>query len=137
MRVFSSIGKVSLRSLVALTFITSISAQITWTQFGTSFKLYPGNGPGGCDRNAPNGVGMREYVLTSLNDAWTASNTVVEDLPTASFSFNRNLRGLLFLLFGLTWTTFNDPNPNDGSDTRYNYILGIVGEPYQIHCPYR
>lgn len=126
MTVFPFIGKVSLRPLVALTFVTSISAQITWTQFGTSFNLYSSSGRGGCDRNAPNGVGMRDHVLTSLDDAWTISSTVIDDLPTASFSFNRDTRGLLFLLFGITWTAYFDPNPNDGSDAKYKYILGMV-----------
>lgn len=123
----------SLRLLAVLTLFSLISAQITWTQFSNSFKLYPGTGPGGCDRNAPNGVGMKDYVLTSLNDAWTASNTVVDDLPTSVFSFKRDLRGLLFLLFGITWTSAYEPNPEDGSDTNYNYILSKCGKTHEFH----
>lgn len=67
---------------------------------------------------------MQDYVLTSLNDAWTASDTVVQDLPTSVFSFKKDIRGLLFLLFGITWTYNFEPNPNDGSDTKYTYLLG-------------
>lgn len=75
---------------------------------------------------------MQDYVLTSLNDAWTASNTVVQDLPTSVFSFKKDIRGLLFLLFGITWTYAFDPNPNDGSDTKYNDLLGTSGMAHQV-----
>lgn len=75
---------------------------------------------------------MKDYVLTSLNDAWTASNTVSEDLPTSSFSYKRDIRGLLFLLFGITWTTHYEPNSDDGSYTKYNSILGRFGKPYDV-----
>ena len=124
MKISSFIAQVPLKLLIFFTSLSPSSAQVTWTDFSDSFFLYPGNGPGGCDRPAPNGVGMKDYVLTSLNDAWTISNTVVEDLPTSVFSYNRDVRGLLFLLFGITWTAYYEPNPNDGSDTGYNYILG-------------
>ena len=120
------------RLLAALALVSPISAQITWTQFSSSFNLYPGTGPGGCDRDAPNGVGMRNYVLTSLNDAWTASNTVVDDLPTSAFSYKKDLRGLLFLLFGITWTSAYEPNTHDGSETKYSYILSRCGKAHQV-----
>ena len=116
--------QVPLRLLFAFTLLSSMRAQVTWTQFRNSFRLYPGTGPGGCDRNAPNGVAMKTYVLASLNDAWTASNTVTRVLPTAPSK--RNIRGLLYLLFGITWTPIHFPNPNDGSATKFNYILGTL-----------
>ncbi len=102
MKVPPSVTHVLLRLLILFTSLSPLSAQVTWTQFSDSFFLYLGNGPGGCDRPAPNSVGMKDYVLTSLNDAWTASDTVVDDLPTSVFSYNRDIRGLLFLLFGIT-----------------------------------
>ncbi len=124
MKIPRSIAPVPLQFLILFTSLSLLSAQVTWTKFSDSFFLYLGTGPGGCHRPAPNGIGMKEYVLTSLNDAWTVSDTVVDDLPTSVFSYNRDIRGLLFLLFGITWTVFYEPNPNDGSLTDYDYILG-------------
>lgn len=114
--------KVFFRFFLAFTLSSSIAAQVTWTDFNNSFRIYSGTGPGGCDRNAPNGVHMKNYVLTSLNDAWTASNAVTNNLPKAPSK--RNIRGLLFLLFGITWNRIHFPNPGDGSATKFNYILG-------------
>ena len=125
MKISPSIAQMPLHLLILFTSPSQLFAQVTWTQFSESFFLYLGNGPGGCDRPAPNGIGMNDYVLTSLNDAWTVSDTVVEELPTSVFSYNRETRGLLFLLFGVTWTVYYEPNPNDGSEADYNYILGI------------
>ena len=65
---------------------------------------------------------MKNYVLTSLNDAWTASNAVTNNLPKAPSK--RNVRGLPFLLFGITWTRIHFPNPIDGSNVKFQYIIG-------------
>ena len=65
---------------------------------------------------------MEKYVLTALDDAWTASNAVTNNLPKAPSK--RNVRGLLFLLFGITWTRIGFPNPIDGSATKFAYIQG-------------
>lgn len=128
-------SKVALRLLFAFTFVSSILAKVTWTQFSDSFNLYPSTGPGGCDRNAPNGVAMKDYVLTSLDDAWAALNKVVGDL--SNYQFNRDIRALLFLLFGVTRTKTKKPNPNDLSDRNYNYILGVFRNIYRFHDIYR
>lgn len=131
-------SQVSLQLSYAFTVFSSVLAvQFTWTEFKSSFNIYATKGPGGCNRNAPNGVPMGNYVLTSLGDAWTASNTVTNYLPTEGSISNRNIRGLLFLLFGITWTSDNTTNPDDGSDTKYEYILSTGGKTLQDQfiCP--
>ena len=73
---------------------------------------------------------MKNYVLESLNDAWTASNAVTDNLPKAPSK--RNIRGLLFLLFGITWTPIHFPNPNDGSSLKFQYIRGKIRKRYHV-----
>lgn len=73
---------------------------------------------------------MKNYVLTALDDAWTAANAVTNSLPKAPSK--RNVRGLLFLLFGITWTPIGFPNRNDGSATRFAYIQGKL---QNVPCP--
>ena len=90
-------------------------------QFLDSFNAYPGRGPGGCSRSAPNGVPMLDRVFKSLGGANAIAQTMVQDLPT--YPNQTYVRGLLFLFFGITFLEDHSINPiQDGLET-YKRVL--------------
>ena len=107
------------RAIPARVPIGSLSLQ----QFTTSFKGYPGRGPGGCSRNAPNRLSMENHVLDSLGGANAIAQTVVQDLPT--YQTQTYIRGLLFLFFGITFLADHSINPDSTQNNldAYNDIL--------------
>ena len=96
---------------------------LSMRQFTTSFKIYLGSGPGGCSRNAPNGVSMGNQVLDSLGGANAIAQTMVQDLPT--YPTQTYVRGLLFLFFGITFLADHsiNPDPVQNNLNAYNNIL--------------
>ena len=77
---------------------------------------------------------MKDVVLTSLDDAWAASDKVVRDL--SNYQKDRDVRALLFLLFGITWTEDYEPNPGDSSDEDFDYILGMFRKVHRFRASY-
>ena len=72
---------------------------------------------------------MGAYVLTSINDAWNIAETVVVDLPSYFAPDNRDLRELLFLLFGITWTRTQQPQTSGESQVQMGVIDCITAAP--------
>ena len=117
----------TLRCFIAITLLSPSAAQITQQQLEASFKLYPATGPGGCDRNAPNGTPMLDYVLQSLDDAWTMASTAVDEMQLYFSSYSgRRTRPLLFLFFGVKFTEDHHFEPDGTSENTYNYVLSTL-----------
>ena len=79
----------------------------TQQQFNNTFNFDPPTAGGGCGRTAPNGVSMMDYSVNAVGDAFDMAMIVLRQLghyslPTANAV---RLRGLLFLFFGITFTT--------------------------------
>lgn len=117
----------TLHSLIAITLLSLSAAQITQQQFEASFKLYPATGPGGCDRDAPNGTPMLNYVLQSIDDAWTMASTAIEGMQLYFSGYSgRRTRPRLFLFFGVKFTEDYYFKPDGTSENTYNYVLSTL-----------
>ena len=116
-----------LQCLIAITLLSLSAAQITQQQFEASFKLYPATGPGGCNRDAPNGTPMLNYVLQSLDDAWTMASTAVSEMQLYFSGYSgRRTRPLLFLFFGVKFTEDYNFEPDGTSENTYSYVLSTL-----------
>lgn len=122
----ASSSQAALPLTTLLLFVSAASAvnSVDREQFSHSFKLYDGNGKGGCDRNAPNGVPMQNHVLQDLDTAWDMTDTVIDDMPSYWISSAIRVRSLLKLFFGITFTADRRLNPDDDSQAIYNDVLG-------------
>ena len=117
----------TLHYLIAITLLSLSVAQITQQQFEASFKLYPATGPGGCDRDAPNGTPMLNYVLQSIDDAWTMASTAMGEMQLYFSGYSgRRTRPLLFLFFGVKFTEYYNFEPDGTSENTYNYVLSTL-----------
>lgn len=96
--------------LAILTSLWHVSAKgLTQDEFANSFRLTPAGRVGTCQRDVSTSTGMQnslDVVLQAADDAWDlASNAWVDmdkfDDDTAP---GKTYRGLLFVLFGITFT---------------------------------
>ena len=111
--------------LLLVYIITSLA--ITPTQFAQVFMLDdPIRGPGGCGRNAPNGVDMLPHTLTAVSDAFDMIAAVQSQIKLFSFLTPdaQKLRKLLFLFFGITFGDTNEINVEKAQN--YTFVQGTT-----------
>lgn len=114
------------RSSLLLLFLITTSLAITVQQFVNTFNLDdPVNGPGGCHRNAPNGVPMLSYALDATTDAFNMATTVNTTINNYKGSTGKRLRALLFLFFGISFElTSSDFRPSPNSRDSFIIVRG-------------
>ena len=110
--------------LLLLYYATTLFA-LSLTDLEKTFNLRdPSTGPGGCDRNAPNGVYMQTYVLTAVTDAFSMAEKVYQqiDLYGLDNPSSKRLRALLYIFFGITFD--EDFELTERKVKYFNYVKG-------------
>lgn len=119
---------------------------LSYSTFDSSFNLYPLSGNGGCNRPTPNGRPMMQPTLKSLGGVSAIAQTLVQNLP--SYPTQQEIRGLLFLFFGITFQANHQLNPATDNVNAYNNIINTFGmvnrvftnpatNPYNLKPRYR